>query len=115
MAIRLRSHSVQLADESRLGIFVTKATGHFVHAAFFAGAFWLALDPSFSPRRLGLGTPLLTYYYTYALVFGYCAGYFLLFGSGKVARAYEDLAGDVPTGLQPRATKLAVAGMWLLL
>src|SRR5207249_1677089 len=39
-----------------------------------------ALDPTFSPRHLGLGTPMLTYYYLSALAFGYCAGYFLLFG-----------------------------------
>ena len=115
LAVRWRSHTVQLADESRLGIFITKASGHFVHAAFFAGAFWLALDPSFSPRHLNLGTPLLTYYYSFALVFGYCAGYFLLFGSGRVPRAYEGLAADSPGGRQQQVIRPVLIGMWVLL
>jgi len=43
-----------------------------------------ALDrpgPDLQPAQLALGTPMLTYYYLSAVVFGYCAGYFLMFGS----------------------------------
>jgi tetratricopeptide (TPR) repeat protein len=81
LSIRWKSHSVQLGDDTRLGVFITKATVHVVHAFFFLSAIWLALDPTFGPRQLAQGTPLLGYYYLYALVFGYCTGHFLLFGS----------------------------------
>jgi len=81
LSIRWKSHTVQFGDDTRLGNFLTKATVHIVHGLFFVISLWIALDPTFSPRNLDLGTPMLTYYYLSALVFGYCAGYFLLFGS----------------------------------
>ena len=83
LSIRWKSHSVQFGDDTRLGVFLTKATVHVVHALFFFSALWIGLDPTFSPRHLAFGTPLLSYYYLCALVFGYCAGYFLLFGSHR--------------------------------
>ena len=82
LSIRWKSHTVQLGDDTPLGILVTKATGHFVHGLFLLLPIWIALDPVFSPRHLGLGTPMLTYYYICALVFGHCAGYFLLLQPG---------------------------------
>jgi len=87
LSIRWKSHTVQFADDTRLGVFLTKATVHFVHGLFFAVALWLALDPSFSPRHLGLGLSMLSHYYLSALVVGYCAGYFLLLGSGGLRPA----------------------------
>jgi tetratricopeptide (TPR) repeat protein len=81
LSIRWKSHTIQFNDDSRLGVFLMKATAHFVHALFFALSLWLALDPQFSPRHLGLGLPMLTYYYMSALVVGYCAGYFLVFAA----------------------------------
>ncbi len=88
LAIRWKSHSVQFGDDTRLGVFLTKSAVHALHALFFLASLWLALDPAFSPRHLELGMPLLSYYYLCALVFGYCAGYFLVFGSrGAVATA----------------------------
>jgi len=80
LSIRWKSHSVQFGDDTRLGVFLTKAMVHIVHAFFLLSTIWLALDPTFGPRHLELGTPLLGYYYLCALVFGYCTGYFLLFG-----------------------------------
>ncbi len=91
LSIRWKSHTVQLGDDTPLGVFLTKATGHVVHGLFFVMSGWIALDPSFSPRHLGRGTPMLSYYYLSALVFGYCAGYFLLFGAGGVPRRYAKL------------------------
>ena len=82
LSVRWKSHTLQFGDDTRVGVFLTKATIHFVHALFLAATLWVALDPAFSPRHLRLGMPALTFYFGAALVFGYCAGYFLLMGSG---------------------------------
>ena len=100
LSIPWKSHTVQSGDDSQLGILLTRATGHFVHAVFFLIALWIGLDPAFSPRHRGLGLPMLSFYYLSALVAGYCAGYFLLFGSGRTR-------GFLP--------KLAVAAVYLLI
>src|SRR5204863_9977936 len=63
LSIRWKSHTVQFGDDTRLGVFLTKTTVHLLHGLFFACSLWLALDPTFSPRHLGLGTPMLIYYY----------------------------------------------------
>jgi len=80
LSIRWKSHTVQIADDTRVGVFFTKATGHLLHGLLLLGSLWLAFDPTFSPRHLALGPSMLTYYYLSALVFGYCAGYFSLLG-----------------------------------
>jgi tetratricopeptide (TPR) repeat protein len=118
LSIRWKSHSVQFGDDSRLGVFLTKTTVHIVHAFFFLGTFWLALDPTFGPRHLELGTPLLGYYYLCALVFGYCAGYFLVFGARRASEVPGigpgRLWGRIYAALQSRAPRLAVgAGIML--
>src|SRR5262249_15126768 len=59
---------------------------------------WLALDPTFGPRQLALGTPLLGYHYLCALVFGYCTGYFLLFAATGTTGANEVRATGAPRG-----------------
>ena len=81
LSIRWKSHSLQFGDDTRLGVFLTKAMVHLVHGLVLVSSLWIALDPTFGPRNLGLGTAMLTYYYLSALAFGYCAGYFLLFAS----------------------------------
>ena len=95
LSIRWKSHTLQFNDDTRLGVFLTKLTVHFLHALFLFCAVWMALDPSFSPRHLGLGTPMLTYYYTVAIVAGYCAGHFLLMGTGEVRPGLARGAGAV--------------------
>jgi len=90
LSIRWKSHSLQFGDDTRLGVFLTKATVHLVHVLVLVSSLWIALDPTFSPRNLGLGTAMLTYYYLSALVFGYCAGYFLLFSSQSPAPSYPE-------------------------
>jgi tetratricopeptide (TPR) repeat protein len=100
LSIRWKSHTVQLGDDTPLGVLLTKATGHVVHGLFLFVPIWIALDPTFSPRHLGQGVPMLTYYYISALVFGYCAGYFLLLKPG---------------GAFKRLAKAPVAGAWVLL
>jgi tetratricopeptide (TPR) repeat protein len=81
LSIRWKSHTVQFADDTRFGNFLTKSTVHLVHGLLFLVSLWIALDPTFSPRNLDLGTSMLTFYYLSAMMFGYCCGYFLLFGS----------------------------------
>jgi len=88
LSIRWKSHTLQLADDTRLGILLTRASVHLVHGFFLVCSVWLALDPTFSPRHLHLGTPMLSYYYLSALVFGYCAGYFLLFSLGPAGTGW---------------------------
>ncbi len=91
LAVKWRSHSVQLADDTHLGVFITKATGHFIHTLFFVASLWVALEPVFTPRQHDLGIALLLYHYSWALVTGYCAGYLWLFAqprAGKIARRW---------------------------
>ena len=86
LAIRWRSHTVQFADDTQLGVVTIKAAGHATHGLFFFGALWIALNPAFLPQRIDMGMPILVFYYLWALVAGYCAGYFLLFKSGQPRR-----------------------------
>ena len=86
LAVRWRSHSVQLADDTHQGIFVTKASGHFIHALFFLTSLWIAFNPAFVPHTLEAGSSLLIYYYSWALVAGYGLGYLLLFAAPQGSR-----------------------------
>lgn len=79
LAVRWRSHSVQLADDTHAGIFLTKLTGHSIHLLFMLAALWLALNPLFAPGQNELNGALLVYQYAWALVAGYGLGYLLLF------------------------------------
>lgn len=80
LAVRWRSHSVQLADDTRHGVFFTKLSGHVIHALFLITALWLTLQPVFTPLQLSLSPPLLVYHYPWALVVGYGTAYVLVFG-----------------------------------
>ncbi len=86
LAVKWRSHTVQLADDTHLGVFFSKFSGHFIHALMFLAALWLALNGTILPRQMELRTPLLLYHYTWALVAGYGVGYLLLFGNRPMAR-----------------------------
>jgi tetratricopeptide (TPR) repeat protein len=91
LSVRWKSHTIQLADDTRIGIFITRASGHLVHIACFLAALWLGFNPVFSHagvgatasgvlQRLGGGSFALLYVYLAALILGHCAGYMLLFG-----------------------------------
>ena len=92
LSIRWKSHTIQLADDTRVGIFITRASGHLIHIACFLGALWLGFNPVFGPagragvagggtlERLGGSSLMLLIFYLAALVLGHCAGYILLFG-----------------------------------
>jgi tetratricopeptide (TPR) repeat protein len=107
LAVRWRSHSVQLADDTRHGVFFTKASGHFIHALFLGTALWLTLQPVLSPYQASLTPPLLVYYYPWALVAGYATAYLLVFGLRR---------GNRPSARWPALTaKLLLAALPILL
>ena len=96
-------------DTSKLGIALATIMFHVVHGLFLIACIWVALDPPFSPRNRGFGSPFLTFYYLGALTVGYCSGYFLLIFGGNANRprrlpSHTRLINAVVTG-----------AVWLLL
>jgi tetratricopeptide (TPR) repeat protein len=83
MGIRWASY---FGDTSRIGVTATTIMFHVVHALFLVACIWVALDPPFSPRNKGFGSPFLTFYFLGALTVGYCSGYFLLLFGKKPDR-----------------------------
>ncbi|MBI3417883.1 MAG: hypothetical protein HY043_21530 [Verrucomicrobia bacterium] len=65
-------------DMSAIGSLITGIMFKIIHGMFLVACIWVAFDDEFSPRRLGLGLPFLTFYYLGALSVGYFSGYFLL-------------------------------------
>jgi tetratricopeptide (TPR) repeat protein len=102
LAVRWRSHSVQLADDTRHGVFFTKLSGHFIHALFLIVALWLTLQPIITPYQLSLNPPLLVYHYPWALVVGYGTAYLLVFGLRR---------GNRSPGRWPARTAICLLGV----
>jgi len=71
-------------DPSRMGSMITRWIFHCAHGALLLFCLWLALDPVFSPRRLGYSMSVLVY--LSALSVGYLTGYFLLVSRPVVDR-----------------------------
>jgi tetratricopeptide (TPR) repeat protein len=88
LVIGWRAKSPQSGYETRRAIFLNRIAAHPLHALIFVLALWLSFDPAFSPRHLGLGIPMLSYYYLSAIVAGYCAGYFLRVAKGDAAKFF---------------------------
>ncbi|MHB8520582.1 MAG: tetratricopeptide repeat protein [Limisphaerales bacterium] len=65
-------------DISVVGTALTTLMFRVIHGMFLIACLLVAFDPSFSPRVLGAGLPLLTLYYLGALSVGYFSGYFLV-------------------------------------
>jgi tetratricopeptide (TPR) repeat protein len=79
--------SATFGDNSRIGSGLASFFLHIVQAFFLMVFIWIAFDPQFSPRSLGSGVPLLTFYYLGALAIGYFTGYFLLiFGTEEILK-----------------------------
>jgi len=74
-------------DISAAGTALTNLMMHVIHGLFLAACLSVAFDPPFSPRKLGMGYPMLTFYYLGALAIGYCSGYFLLV-FGRAAKSW---------------------------
>lgn len=81
ICIRWKSTGPHAGDDSARAWSITNVMFHLLHAVFLGVSLWIALDPPFSPRNLGMGATLLTQYYISALVVGYCAGYLLFIGT----------------------------------
>ena len=106
MGIRWASY---FGDTSKLGIALATFMFHVVHGLFLIACIWVAMDPPFSARNKGFGSPFLTFYYLGALSVGYCSGYFLLLFGGKSGQQrrlppHERLINNAITGV-----------IWLLL
>ena len=89
ISIRWGSLKTQLGEKNKFGVLISKLVFRFMHFVLLLAFIWMALDLPLSPRRLNTGTPLLTFYYLCALVAGYCAGYCLLVGSGRLKNTSE--------------------------
>ena len=108
MAIRWKT---SFGDNSQTGMALTSFMFHMIHAVFLVVCLWVAFDPPFSPRHLGLGLPFLTFYYLGALSIGYYSGYFLLvFGS----KAAEDRSRRLLPSRLEFLNLPIVAAVWLL-
>jgi tetratricopeptide (TPR) repeat protein len=108
MAIRWKA---SFGDNSRTGMALTSFLFHLIHAVFLVVCLWVAFDPPFSPRHLGLGLPFLTFYYLGALSVGYYSGYFLLvFGS----KAAEDRSRRLLPSRLEFLNLPIIAAVWLL-
>lgn len=75
MGIRWRT---SVGDVNAAGSFLTNLAFRIIHLFFLGACLWIAFDPKYSPRALGLGVAYLTFYYLGALVIGYYSGYALL-------------------------------------
>jgi tetratricopeptide (TPR) repeat protein len=106
MGIRWSSRS---GEVNKLGIALTTFMFRVVQALFLVACIWVALDPPFSPRNKGFGSPFLTFYYLGALTVGYCSGYFLLLFRQRSSRSRR-LSADVRL-----MNKVIPGAIWLLL
>ena len=75
MGIRWGSKS---GETSAAGANLANLAFRLIHLFILAACIFVAFDPKYSPRELGLGVPFLTFYYLGALAIGYYSGYALL-------------------------------------
>ncbi|HEX5219102.1 MAG TPA: tetratricopeptide repeat protein [Verrucomicrobiae bacterium] len=68
----------QFGDPSRIGAVLTTIIFHFCHIVVLLACLWVAFDPPFSPRKVGMGFAFLPLYFLGALAVGYYSGYLLL-------------------------------------
>jgi tetratricopeptide (TPR) repeat protein len=93
LAIGWKTQPANSGYETRRAIFLNRLASYPLHTVVFFLTLWLSFDPSFSPRHLALGMPMLSYYYLSALVAGYCAGYLL---QVAIASAPKSIARLIP-------------------
>lgn len=80
-------------DVSGSGVALAGFLVRVVHIVFLAAIVWVSFDPVFSPRELGYGLPMMTFYYLSALTAGYLSGYFLLTCGVEPARRWQRAGG----------------------
>ncbi|MGZ8939147.1 MAG: tetratricopeptide repeat protein, partial [Limisphaerales bacterium] len=75
MGIRWRTHE---GDTNAAAGMLTNAAFRIIHLFFLGACLWIAFDPAYSPRALGMNLSYLTFYFLGALAIGYYSGYALL-------------------------------------
>ena len=90
MGIRWRSSS---GETSEAGAVVTSLMFRVVHILFLGACLVIFLDQKFSPRALGMGLPLLSFYYLSALSVGYYSGYLLLIATNANLKNWQRQSG----------------------
>src|SRR5262249_9741942 len=75
MGIRWQSGS---GETSAAGANLASGAFRVIHLFILGACLFVAFDPKYSPRELGMGLPFLTFYYLGALAVGYYSGYALL-------------------------------------
>ncbi len=106
-----------------LAILLNRISFRLAHVFFLGMSFWMALDLPLSPRKIGLGPPLLPCsflpnYYLNAVVLGYCAGYLLRTEMRRLNAGWRLIArmkligrlGAVPVWMLVVALPVALAG-----
>jgi len=95
-------------DVSGSGVALAGFLVRMVHIVFLAAIVWVSFDPVFSPRKLGYGLPLMTFYYLGALTAGYLAGYFLLSCGVEPVRRWQRAGG-----LGKFINRILLLGVWV--
>lgn len=86
MGIRWQSRS---GETSAAGANLASMAFRVIHLFILAACLFVAFDPKYSPRELGMGLPFLTFYYLGALAVGYYSGYALLVFSDPSRRSWR--------------------------
>jgi tetratricopeptide (TPR) repeat protein len=76
-------------ETSEVGAQLTTVAFRIIHLFILAACLFVAFDPKFSPRLLGMGMPFLTFYYLGALAIGYYSGYALLVFSDPPRKSWH--------------------------
>lgn len=90
VAIRWPSN---FGDVSGFGVALAGLLFRVVHLVFLGAILWVSFDPAFSPRALGYGLPMMTFYFLGALAVGYLSGYFLLIGGSEPVNKWRRAVG----------------------
>lgn len=107
MGIRWRTHE---GDTNAAASALTNLAFRVIHLFFLGACLWIAFDPKYSPRTLGMNLSYLTFYYLGALVIGYYSGYALLVFTEppRRGRARESSVGRLINPLVRAAVVAAV-------
>ncbi|HTG44164.1 MAG TPA: tetratricopeptide repeat protein [Verrucomicrobiae bacterium] len=100
-------------DTSVAGASLTNLAFRVIHLLFLGGCLFVAFDPKYSPRKLGLGLPFLSFYYLGALAIGYYAGYALLVFTDPPRKSWrgENSVGKLFNPIVRAAVLLALAAV----
>ena len=96
-------------ETSEIGAKLANFMFRVVHLFFLGACLWVAFDQAFSPRKIGMGLPFLTFYYLGALAIGYYSGYALLTFTDLPRRAHMPPSSPIMKLLNPVIRVLVIA------